>query len=297
MPLISIVMPVRNGAATLAETLDSLAVQSFRDFELVLVNDGSTDETARIAEGHAHRLPALRVVTHESSQGVARSINDGLAAGDSEFVARLDADDLAQPQRLERQLAFLQAHAGVGVCGSHMQVFSTEEPQQRFVLAHPTSSPAIRTALLQRCAIAHPSVMCRRQVFEQVGVYDVRFDFAEDYELWCRASLLGIQFANIPETLTWYRKHAGQVSRQKAQLQFERDVQIKIRYMAAFLQGEAPGLLPQFLALQTQFPSRELALAVLQQCGPTMTRLARFVPDADEYASMVTGALLRHLAA
>ena len=293
MPLISVVMPARNASATLAESLDSLAAQSFKDFELVLVNDGSSDETAAIAERYSDRL-ALRIVHHESSQGVARSINDGLAASDSEFVARLDSDDLAQPERFARQLEFMRANPQVGVCGTHVLVFSREH-EQSFVLNHPTTSPAIRTALLQRCAIAHPSLMARRQVFELAGTYDVRFDFAEDYELWCRASLLGVQFANIPEPLTHYRKHAGQVSQQKAQLQYERDMAIKNRYMGAFLQGEAPGLLPQFLALQTRFPNREMAVAVLQQCGMAMTKLARAVPDVEEYGRIVTGSLLRHL--
>lgn len=293
MPLISVVMPARNAAATLAESLESLATQRFKDFELVLVNDGSSDETVTIAERFAGRLN-LRLVHHESSQGVARSINDGLAHSDSEFVARLDADDLAQPERLARQLEFLRANPQVGVCGTHVLVFSREHDQS-FVLNHPTHSAGIRTALVQRCAIAHPSVMLRRQVFELAGTYDVRFDFAEDYELWCRASLLGVQFANIAEPLTHYRKHAGQVSQQKAQLQYERDMAIKTRYMTAWLQGEAPGLLPQFLALQTRFPNREMALAVLQQCGLVMTQLARAVPDADEFGRIMTGSLLRHL--
>ncbi len=293
MPLISVVMPARNAAATLAESLESLATQSFKDFELVLVNDGSSDETVAIAESFAGRLN-LRLVHHESSQGVARSINDGLAQSDSEFVARLDSDDLAQPERLARQLEFLRANPQVGVCGTHVLVFSREH-EQSFVLNHPTGSAAIRTALVQRCAIAHPSVMLRRQVFELAGTYDVRFDFAEDYELWCRASLLGVQFANIAEPLTHYRKHAGQVSHQKAQLQYERDMAIKTRYMTAWLHGEAPGLLPQFLALQTRFPNREMALAVLQQCGMAMTKLARAVPDAEEFGRIMTGSLLRHL--
>jgi glycosyltransferase involved in cell wall biosynthesis len=293
MPLISVVMPARNAAATLAESLDSLVQQSFADFELVLVNDGSSDDTAAIAERYAPQLN-LRLLHHETSQGVARSINDGLAASDSEFVARLDADDLAQPLRLQRQLDFLRTQTQVGVCGSDMLVFSQEQ-EQRFVLAHPSANAAIRTALVQRCAIAHPSVMCRRQIFELAGCYDERFDFAEDYELWCRASLLGVQFANIAEPLTHYRKHAGQVSRQKAQLQYERDMAIKARYMGAWLQGEPPGLLPQFLALQTRFPSREIALAVLQQSGMAMTQLARAVPDGEEFGRIMTGSLLRHL--
>lgn len=295
MPLISVVMPAKNAEATLAESLESLANQTFRDFELVLVNDGSTDATPAIAESFANRM-AVRVVHHEASKGVAQSINDGLAASDSEFVLRLDADDLAMPERMAKQLAYLQEHAHIGVCGSHMVMFSAGS-DERQVLAHPTHSAAIRTALLQRCALSHPSLMIRRSVFELAGHYDVRFDFAEDFELWCRASLLGVQFANLPEPLTWYRKHAGQVSHQKAQLQFERDQAIKQRYHAAFLQGEAPGLLPQFLSLQTRYPSREVALMALQHVGPTMTRMARHVPDVDEYGQIVTGSLLRHLGA
>lgn len=286
-------MPARNAAATLEESLDSLAAQTFKDFEVVLVNDGSSDDTVDIAERYADRL-SLRIVHHESAQGVARSINDGLASSDSEFVARLDSDDLAQPERFARQVEFMRTNPQVGVCGTHVLVFSREH-ERRFVLSHPTGSAAIRTALLQRCAIAHPSLMARRQVFELAGTYDVRFDFAEDYELWCRASLLGVQFANIAEPLTHYRKHAGQVSQQKAQLQYERDIAVKNRYMSAFLQGEPSGLLPQFLALQTRFPNREMAVAVLQQCGMTMTKLARAVPDIEEYGRVVTGSLLRHL--
>ncbi len=294
MPLVSVAIPARNAQSTLQETLDSLVQQSWRDFEVVLVNDGSSDATAQIAQSYEGRLN-LRLVQHESSQGVAQSLNDALAASDSEFVARLDADDLAQPTRFQQQLDFLRAHPRVGVCGTHMLVFSAEH-DRRYVLAHPTENAAIRTALLQRCAIAHPSVMCRRSVFEQVGFYDPRFDFAEDYELWCRASLLGIQFANIPEALTCYRKHSGQVGQQKAQLQYERDMAVKARYIGAFLQGEEAGFLPQFLALQTQFPSREMALAVLQQCGMSMMRLAQAAPDGEEYARIVTGCLQRHLA-
>jgi glycosyltransferase involved in cell wall biosynthesis len=293
MPLISVIMPARNSSATISETLDSLAAQSFTDFELVMIDDGSSDGTAGVAEQYSDRL-ALRIILHESSQGVAQSINDGLAASDSEFIVRLDSDDLAQPQRLSRQLEFMQAHSNIGVCGSHVTVFSTENAHA-FLLAHPTENAAIRTALLQRCAIAHPSVMVRRQVYELAGHYDPRFDFAEDYELWCRASLLGVQFANIPEPLTRYRKHAGQVSQQKAQLQYERDIAIKYRYMSAFLQEEVPGLLPHFLALQTHFSNREIALAVLQQCGMAMTKLARAAPDVEEYGRIVTGSLVRHL--
>ena len=296
MPLISLVMPARNAEATLADSLETLTRQTFDDFELVLVDDGSTDATGEIAARYAQQLK-LRVIVHADSQGVARSINDGVLAGDSEFVARLDADDLALPARLERQLEFLRANRSIGVCGSHMQLFRRENGKLEVsnVLAHPLDNAAIRTALVQRCAISHPSLMCRREVFELAGYYDVRFDFAEDYELWCRASLLGVQFANIPEILTCYRKHPGQVGQEKAYMQYERDLEIKKRYIGAWLQ-ESPGILPKFLSLQTKFPSREAAMEALQQCSEAMIKLARTVPDLDEYARIVSGSMARHMA-
>jgi glycosyltransferase involved in cell wall biosynthesis len=249
-----------------------------------------------VAESYAARLN-LRIVSHSTSLGVAQSINDGIVASDSEFIARIDADDLAEPNRLQMQLDFMQANPRTGVVGTHMKVFSEEAcvRKELFTLTHPKTNTGIRTALLQRCAVAHPSVLCRRLVFDQVGLYDARFDFCEDYDLWCRASLLGIQFANIPEPLTHYRRHPGQVSREKAQTQFEKDLLVKRRYMSAWLDGDDAGLMPEFLSLQTRFASREVAMNVIQQCADVTVRLGRRASDVVEYSSMVAGSISRHL--
>ena len=294
MPLISVVMPARNAAKTLAATLDSLVAQTFKDFDVVVVNDASSDETPHIAEGYCNRL-SLKVVSVQENQGVAKSINMGIAQSDSEFIVRLDSDDLARADRLDKQVAFMQANAAIDVCGSHMDVFSDED-DSRYVLAHPTVNAEIKTAFTQRCAIAHPSVIARRSFFDSVGLYDPRFDFAEDYELWCRASLLGKQFANIGEPLTHYRRHSGQVTRQKAQLQFGRDIAIKNKYLAGLLDGMPSGHLAEFLSLQTQFPSKEVAIAVLADCTPAMLHLATRVQSPSEYARIVSGSVRRHLA-
>lgn len=295
MPLISVVMPARNASATLPATLDSLAQQTFSDFELVLVNDASTDETPHIAESYARRFP-VRLVNNVENQGVAKSINLGLEQGDSEYVIRLDSDDLARADRFEKQVAFMAANPFVDVCGSHIEMFSDEDTQ-RSVLAHPTSNAEIKTAFVQRCAIAHPSVIARRSFYESAGYYDPRYDFAEDYELWCRGALLGKQFANIPEPLTYYRRHAGQVSRQKAQLQFTRDIAIKNKYLGGWLDGFSPAHLAQFLSLSTQFPSKELAHAVLVESTAAMLHLGKRIPHEGEYARIVAGSIQRHLGA
>jgi FkbM family methyltransferase len=297
MPLISLVMPALNAALTLPETLQSLTQQSFKDFELVLINDGSTDATLQIAADFAQHLQ-IRIISHTRPHGVAQSLNDGVMASDCEWIARLDADDLATPDRLERQLHFLKTHTTIDVCGSAMQVFSSDAPgtrQLQYVLDHPPTDAKIRTALLQRCAIAHPSVLCRRSVFERIGLYDAAFDFAEDYELWCRGSTKGIRFANLPEVLTWYRQHSSQVSHQKAQLQHERDLQVKARYYAALMPSQAAGNLPYLLSLQTRFPNHESALASFKECSPALVALARAAPDAAEFSNILSISLERHL--
>jgi glycosyltransferase involved in cell wall biosynthesis len=293
MPKISVVMPTRNAAGTLAASLDSLVAQSFKDFEVVLVNDASTDDTLQIAEGYRNRL-LLKIVSVEENQGVAKSINMGLTHTDSEYVARLDSDDIARPDRLDKQIAFMETYASVDVCGSDMEVFSDQDAN-RYLLAHPTGNLEIKTAFVQRCAIAHPSVLARRSFFDSVGQYDPRFDFAEDYELWCRASLLGTQFANISEPLTYYRRHGGQVTLQKAQLQFERDIAIKKKYLIGLLDGAPSGHLAEFLSLQAQFPSKEVATAVLVDCTPALLHLGKRVPHEAEFGRIVSSSIRRHL--
>lgn len=296
MPLISVVIPALNAVVTLAETLQSLAQQTFRDFEVVLVDDGSTDGTAELADRFDGPLK-LRRISHGSPQGVAQSLNDGLAAGDSEFVARLDADDLAHPERFRLQLELLQSRSDVQVCGTQLVVFDHDRGLQHplGLLSHPSADAAIRTAFIQRCAIAHPSVMVRRGLFGWVGGYDPAHDFAEDYELWCRASLAGAVFANLELPLTFYRKHARQVSQLRAQQQWGHDLAIKRRYMRSFLRGRDPGALPEFLALQTRYADRRSAIAAYQACAPLLIELAACVPDAAEYAAFSSAAVARHL--
>jgi glycosyltransferase involved in cell wall biosynthesis len=293
MPKITFVIPAKNAQKTLAETLTSLVSQTFKDFNVIIVDDGSTDQTALIAQTFQEKLP-IKIISHPESEGVAKSINDGIMRSDSEFVARLDADDTAHPLRLQKQLDFFESNQKTGICGSQMNVFS-DDGLTHYVLSHPTSSASIKTALIQRCVLAHPSLLIRRSVFEIAGLYDVNFDYAEDYDLWCRASLLGIQFANINEQLTNYRIHSGQVSNQKSQLQQVRDLAIKKKYISAFLDGDDPEELPKFLSLTNQYENKITSLNAYLKCGKNILQLAKNIPDTEEYHRIIFGSLIRHL--
>ncbi|NVO08184.1 MAG: glycosyltransferase family 2 protein, partial [Rhodoferax sp.] len=243
MPLISVVIPAHNAASFVAETLCSLVKQTFRDFEVVLVDDGSADGTAEISHRFSDDL-ALRVLVNAQNSGVAASINRGIAESDSLYIARLDADDLAHPDRLRQQLAFLEASPDIDLCGTHMRMFKDGDATHTSVHEHPTSDAAIKTMLLQHNALSHPSVLMRRQFMSDVGQYDPACDYAEDYDLWCRGALMGKRYANMPVHLTSYRVHSGQVGQIKSKLQCERDLAVKTRYMSALLGGMTPGYLP-----------------------------------------------------
>jgi len=294
MPAITVLIPARNAEATLGDTLQSLARQSFRDFDVLLVDDASTDGTRVLAEFFVDRLP-MRVLPLPIQAGVAGALNQGLAQIHSPYVARIDADDLALPTRLGRQHAYLEAHPGIDVCSTAMELFYPQGGPAGQILAKPADDAAIATALVQYCAISHPACLLRRTFFDTVGLFDVELDFAEDYDLWCRGALLGRRYANLPEALTRYRQHAGQVGQQKRQLQYERDLQVKRRYIAALLGEPSAGYLPEFFHLLSGFASRDVATQVIAQSMPQILRLGRRVPDPILYDSIVAQCMARHL--
>lgn len=150
--------------------------------------------------------------------------------------------------------------------------------------------------LLQHNALSHPSVLVRRDFFDTVGLYDPHFDYAEDYELWCRGALRGKCYANLQAPLTCYRVHAGQVGQTKRQLQFERDTQVKQSYMAALLGGISPGHLPTLFSPLARFESRERAAHALAESAGALLELGRRVSDPDVYADIVKACVQRHLA-
>ena len=225
------------------------------------------------------------------------SMNRGLADISSPLIARLDADDMAFPTRLERQVAFMEQRPEVDVCGTWMEMFYEEPDKEVRILVKPLEDAQIKTALIQYTALSHPSVMLRKSFIDDVGLYDVRSDFAEDYELWCRGALLGKRYANMGEVLTRYRQHGNQVGQQKVQLQYDRDMTTKRKYLSALLGGEASGNLAEFFSKRTQFVSRETALMVIQQSLPLLFKLSRKVWDEKTFNDIVSECLGRHLAA
>ncbi len=294
MPRISVVIPVKNAEHTLGETLQSLVEQTYRDFDVILINDGSTDRSRQVMDKFRDRLD-LHVVDHAVSQGVAASLNQGILASKAEFIARLDADDLARADRLELQVAFMDRHPGIDLCGTDLVMFEGPlvSPNQIRELRHSADHATIVTGMLQRNTIAHPSLLARRSFFIDVGMYDPTFESAEDYELWTRAAERGKKFANLHEGLTFYRLHAGQVSREKHQTQVSRDLAVKRKHLSTLLGEDAGDTLHLFFSPLVSFQREQDAMRVIAQNADRIAHIRARVEDPVEYDRIVAESLVR----
>ena len=213
LPTIAVVMPAFNASAYLPAALDSLWTQSFSDFEVIAVDDGSTDGTAEQLRSIAAREPRLRVVCG-SHGGVTAALNRGLAEARSPFIARMDADDVCHPRRFEMQLAFLEANPEVVAVGAACTLI--DEAGDRLT-EHPyplTHEEILDRLLAGRSGLSHPAALIRRGALERVGGYDPAFAVAQDFDLWLRLSEIG-QLANLEESLLRYRLHPASVGGQQ----------------------------------------------------------------------------------
>jgi hypothetical protein len=197
-------MAVHDGEPYLRAAIDSLRAQTFRDFELIVIDDGSTDDSAAIVRSIED--PRIRLVSNEGNLGLAASLNRGVAAARGEFIARLDADDIAMPERLARQVAFMDANPAVVLLGS----WYVEMAADGAALAHrrlPTEHWDLRWHLCVTCPFVHSAVLWRRrEVAEQVGRYDERLRYGEDFELWRRIAAR-FEVATLPAYLIRLRLH------------------------------------------------------------------------------------------
>lgn len=204
---VSVVLPVYNAERFVVEAVESILGQTLAAFELVVLDDGSTDATPRLLAGLVSRDPRIRLVTREN-RGLTRSLNEGLEIAAGEYVAIMNADDIALPDRLATQVAFLDEHPQVAAVGSQTRLLGSDGgrgPSTRL----PQSPEAVRAFLTQASPLAHPSVMMRRSAVVAVGGYRPQMEPAEDYDLWLRLAERA-DLANLPDVLLEYRVHSGQ---------------------------------------------------------------------------------------
>lgn len=217
-PPVSVVMGVFNGERYLRECVDSILSQTFRDFEFIIIDDGSADGTAAILESFAQNDARVRVY-HQENRGHAESLNRGCGLARGKYIARMDADDIALSDRLRRQIDFLENHDEVGVLSG---AFEFIDPNGKTLQTQqlPVTDDEIRSRLRLRngLPLLHPGIVMRREVFQAVGGYRRAFEDAEDYDLWVRMGK-ECQFSNLEAVLLRYRLHPDQVSCRKLRTQ------------------------------------------------------------------------------
>ena len=198
-------MPVYNGERYLREAIKSILTQTYKDFEFLIINDGSTDSTREVILSYDD--PRIRLVDNERNLGLHRSLNRGLELAEGEYVARQDADDISESERLAKQVAFLEAHADVALLGTWYKQIDSEGNVVKYY-ERPCDYAGIRFFLLFANAFVHSSVMLRKSVvLGQIGFYNEAFAYAADYELWYRIARHSA-VANLDEYLVRYRINA-----------------------------------------------------------------------------------------
>jgi len=208
-PSISVVMPVRNGARWLNDAIKSVVVQTFHDFELLIIDDGSTDETPKILEEWLTRDGRIRVL-RQDELGLVAALNRGLDEARGPLLARLDADDCAAAARFERQIRVLEDNPSIGLIGSWAARIDAYG-RNRGYLRPETRPEKIADMLTRANPLIHSTVMFRTEVARRLGGYRAALEAAEDYDLWLRMSEV-TRLANVAEPLVQYRRHDMNVS-------------------------------------------------------------------------------------
>lgn len=212
MPKISVVMSAYNNKPYIEDAVQSILNQTCPDFEFLIIDDCSTDGTLEYLQ--SLRDPRIRLITHDSNQGLIYCLNEGLDLATGEYIARMDSDDISAPRRFETQLQYMEEHPDVGVLGTFITLHHSGQP-----VSKPTSHEDIRCWQLFYCCVGHPTVFIRSSVLKEHDIrYNPAFPHAEDYEFWSRLSEI-TRIENLPEYLFSYRVHEGQISTRQSQAQ------------------------------------------------------------------------------
>jgi glycosyltransferase involved in cell wall biosynthesis len=248
-PRVTVLMPVHNAADYVSYAIDSILKQRFTDFELLVVDDGSTDQTPGILEECTDRR--LRVIRQPRNLGINASLNAGVEVAAGELVARQDADDWSHPDRLAQQVSFLDRHPGVAVVGTQARLIDSEG-RGRGHLRRGLAHVSVLWSLLFDNPLIHTSVMYRRSVVQALGGYDLAFPLAADFDLWSRIALES-RVQNLPDQLVEFRIHAASSTQAPAgQVQTaEENPRIIRRNLDAILGPNA--LAPRALALVPRY--------------------------------------------
>lgn len=237
-PAVSVIIPVRNAESTVQAALASILRQTLADFELIAVNDGSTDNTPLILDSIAAQDERVRII-HSPQRGIIEALNSGIDAARSPLLARMDADDISHPRRLELQSELMRARPETSVCSCRIKMFPRRQllgglvRYEQWLNSLVTHDEMNRDIFIES-PIAHPSAMLRRDELIELGGYQDH-GWAEDYDLWLRYHALGKVFAKLPQTLVCWRQSEGRLTFTDSRYCLENFLRAKAHYLAKLL--------------------------------------------------------------
>ena len=220
-PLVSVIMPAYNASDYIQEAINSIIAQTFTDWELIIIDDGSTDTTAEIVAQNINKEHRIKYF-YQQNEKQSKARNLGISHAHGTYIAFLDADDISLSERFAKQVAFLEANHDVVVCGSWFSIIGSDR-----IIKLPEHHDAIKLALLKGNCMAHSSVMTRKQILDEFPVvFEISKEPAEDYDLWVRLVLKG-RLHNLQEVLLDYRTHINQLSKKQSVKQRQSTLQTK----------------------------------------------------------------------
>lgn len=228
MPSVSILMPVYNAEPYLSEAIQSMLNQTYADFELIILDDCSTDRSAEVVQTFSD----TRIIYHrnEVNSGLANNLNTGLKLAKGKYIARMDGDDISLPHRLQTQVDFLESHPDIDLCSCAMQMFGADNQ----LWIRDRDPEQVKITMMFYSAVLHASSVFRRDVFEKNNLYYKQETFpAEDYDLWARAAFF-CRMVNLPDVMYLYRMHRTQVTSTDPR-SAEKCREIQIRYLSKAL--------------------------------------------------------------
>lgn len=228
LPLVSILLPVFNGEKYLEECLKSIALQTYTNWELVIVNDGSIDRSDEIIVAFIKLSKNHVVYINLVHKGLPACLNIGVKQTKGKYIARMDADDIMLPERLEMQFTFMENNPKIGLLGSNVTEIDKNGNKLR-VAKFPLKDNEIKRKMLKGSSISHPTVFVRREIFVE-NPYEEIYPSPEDYELWVRL-LDKINFENLPEALIMKRIHSDQITQKKYRSMMYQKMMILTKYI------------------------------------------------------------------
>lgn len=237
-PLISVIMPAHNASKHISIAIESILSQTFKNFEFLIVNDNSSDKTARIVRKYARKDPRIRLFNNSKRLDIAGSLNKGIENAKSDIIARMDADDISYPQRFELQYKLIQKSKRIAAVGANIILIDSSENVVG-LRNYPQTSDKLKKCLFKYSPFAHPVVMFRKDIFEKVGKYNPKYSPTEDLDLWFRLGKEN-EFRSIPRPLLKYR-----LSEKSSSHKMIKNLEIlvfRIRMDAIFKHGYRPSL-------------------------------------------------------